>query len=659
MRPHMPAEARTDTGGTSPLWARSSLLAIGLIGSFALALMLTIFFQGRTHILQATRPWLASLGVLGLIFAGWHLSFFLRLLRRKGGIPGGAFRPLVVWLGGLALIGIGMSGAVYLSDDFNHSFTVDPEFRGVFAVLVVAILYATTQLERGILASGDGQFSLAALVEAAGEKWELATVAAVTAIGVLLANSYVTVIGDDYARYWTIADSIMSGHGYPASEVSNVYQAGGMASYLVDLPGLPLLMVLSFSLLGHNALAAMAPALAASSLFAVAAYLAYRETTGRLTLSYAGAVALAMFPLLTFYVIRSGEPDGMFLTLLMALAFLGARADNHPQSIWGWAAFGAVAGYTALTRPEGIMYAGVAFFTLLFRHWSNKRYWLGASIAGAMAGAFSLVMITTFGLLWPASFAGTVAPQNITQNLKGFAGTAFPKYAEALGLPEPLLALLGIAMLLLYLVGSWQLARRKPQLLFLALLPILNLVAFLMVSPNLTRPQQPYDFFRRAGYLMPYFALVATYGLGFIVRAVYTNVRRKLVFFVMMALCLVVVGYEAKLLSRPEAVYEGGTQILTSGLYLLTTDMVANPIDIPVMPFEWDGKAMVVSPSFDYLAFRTRLNAHFAPMDLHGYIWAMGYTSSAVAIFLVGLFYAAAGTAVHLYARTPRGRLKD
>jgi len=655
----MPAESPIDNRGTSSLWARISLLAIGLISSFALALMLTIFFQGRTHILQATRPWLASLGVLGLVFAGWHLGFSLRSLRWKEGIPGGALGPLVVWLGGLALIGIGMSGAVYLSDDFNHTFTVDTEFRGVFMVIVVAVLYATTQLERGILASGAGHFSLSALVEAAGEKWELATVAAVTAIGVLLANSYVTVIGDDYARYWTIADSIMTGHGYPASEVSSVYQSGGMASYLVDLPSLPLLMVLSFSVLGHNALGAMAPALAASSLFAIAAYLAYRETTGQLTLSLAGAVVLAMFPLLTFYVIRSAEPDGMFITLLMALAFLGARADNHPRASWGWAAFGAVAGFTALTRPEGIMYAGVAFLTLPFQHWSNRLYWLAACIAGVMIGAFSLVMITTFGLLWPTSFAGTMALQNIIQNLKGFAGTAFPKYAEALGMPEPLLAMLGITMLLLYLVGSWQLARRKPQLLFLSLLPILNLVVFLMVSPNLTRPQQPYDFFRRAGYLMPYFALVATYALGFILRAAYTNGRRKLVFFMLIALCLVVVGYEAKLLSRPEAVYEGGTQILTSGLYLLTTDMVAHPIDIPVMPFEWDGKATVVSPSFDYMAFRTRLNAHFAPMDLHGYIWAMGYTSAAVAIFLVGLFYATAGTAVHLLTRKSGRRLED
>jgi hypothetical protein len=107
-------------------------------------------------------------------------------------------------------------------------------------------------------------------------------------------------------------------------------------------------------------------------------------------------------------------------------------------------------------------------------------------------------------------------------------------------------------------------------------------------------------------------------------------------------LSIATISYEAKLGAKPEEIYEGGTQILTSGTYIMATDLLANPFPMPRMPFEWDGHAVVVASSFDYMDFRTKLNAAFAPVDLHGSDRATPYVSTSLALFIVGMLYALA-----------------
>ncbi len=413
-----------------------------------------------------------------------------------------------------------------------------------------------------------------------------------------------------------------------------------MSSYLVDLPALPLAMNLCFALMGHTVLAAMTPTLIAAMLFPGLVYLAFRELTQNTVLSYVAAGALATFPPLAFYVLRAAEPDGMFLSLLAALAFLAVRCDNNRGSRWAWPALGLVAGLVCLTRPEGIMYSAVTFLTLAIRFWSNRGLWLAATLCGGMAAAFSATMLLTFGTPWPSSFAGTVQLRHVGQNIDGFAASALPGYAGALGISEPALVLVATAVAALYATGAVLLAQRRPQLLFLALLPAMNIALFLLVSPALTRPELPYDYFRRAAYGIPSLALVASYPIALALLRLPRGKGRLLALSALLAVSVVVVAYQNRLGARPELIWEGGTQILTSGVYLLATDLIDHPYDLPRLPYEMAGGIVLVDGSFDYMAFRSELNGFFAPMDLHGSDRASGYASASLIVFLVGLGYA-------------------
>lgn len=639
---------QTETGG-SAIWTRSrrfgverlSATALALLLSASLALAVTIYFQGRTDPLHATRVWLGALVVSALPPAFWLLKLNSRLSRLSTSRRDKAANLSLLLSLLLFIAVVSLDAALYLSDGFHHTFTSEWVFRRGIAIGAVASIYvAALLLETTLSWAHSGRSYRTALVSQVRSHGEAMAILAVTGIGILLGSSYITVMGDDYARYWTIADALGGGLGYPASEVGQGYQAGGMSRYLVDLPGLPLAMLLSFTLMGHTVLAAMAPTIIAASLFPTLAYLAFRELTRSVALSYVLSVILTTFPLLAFYVLRAAEPDGMFVALLMALAFLAIRCDNGPDATRSWLALGFVAGLVALTRPEGVMYVGVTFATLLLRYRAHRGLWLAVGPAASMIAAFSLCMLLTFGAPWPGSFVGTVQGQHVAQNLEGFLASALPNYAGALGVSEAVLGLAAIGVAVLYAVGAWQLARHRPQLLFLALLPAASIVLFLLVSPALTRPELPYDYFRRASYGLPYLALVVSLPLARALATSPAGKARVLAISILLAISVMAVSYENGLGARPELIYEGGTQILTSGRYILATDLLAHPYDLPRLPYERSDGVLQLESSFDYMAFRTALNGFFAPLDLHGSDRARDYAPASLVIFLVGLGYA-------------------
>lgn len=621
--------------------ALAVLVGIGLVFALSLSLVLTIFVLGRAHPLHATKGWLATLAALFLVSAIPQVVLAFRVAGLPAEKQAGAVRPSLILLTSLTLAAMLLIGGLYGSDDFHSSYTTYQTFRNVFMAGLIALLYAAFQTQCAALDRGCGSGSLLSnLRRRMAHPASLVTAAIAVAIGLLTATAFITVIGDDYARYWTIADALAGGWGYPASEVGTSYQAGGMSSYLVDLPGLPLLMLASFALFGHTVLAAMLPVLATVSLFTLASFLAFREVTLNAAVSFVGSVALTLFPLLTFYVLRAGEPDGMFVTLLMAMAALAVKCDRSPRCRLTWLALGLVSALVALTRPEGIMYAGVTFLTLALTNHGHRGYWLGTAALCSLLGTFSVTMLLTFGIPWPTTFAGTVQPRHIAQNLDGFLYWGLPRYAEALGLPQPALLVLSAGFVALFLAGAGRLARRQPQLLFLALLPALNIVTFLLVSPALTRPQFPYDFFRRASYGLPFMAIVVSYPVAQGLCRLKTQKVGQALAALLLIVSIGVVAYEGKLGAKPEAVHQGGTQILTSGLYLMATDLLSNPYPLPVMPFEMDGRAVMVAESFDYTGFRTELTGFFTPMDLHGSHRAMDYVWTSLALFLIGVSYA-------------------
>lgn len=614
-------------------------LAFGLAAGW----MATVFILGRAHPFTATRNWLGALAVLALLASAWQLYFTFRLLTSRQPRAHLSGR----WMAGIVIALTGAASAVtagaYLSDNFNHEFTVEPAVRSASAIGAALLVYLVHQLQSALLTSQypGRQFGLA-LIRQMRQQGRLVAPLASAMIGLLVGTSYITVVGDDYARYWTIADALTSGWGYPVSEVGPQYVSGGLSPYLIDLPALPVAMIVSFGLLGHNVLGAMAPAILGSSLFGLMAYLALKELTGRVLIGFVGAAAISTFPFLSFYVIRSGEPDGIFLTLLMAMAYLGIRCYNHPANRWSWPAFGLFASLAALTRPEGVAYLGIPFLFLGARYWRSTGYWVAAGVAGLLLAPFVLAMLTTFGTPWPTSFAGTVRPEHALQNLEGFFTWGLPRYSAALAIPEPILLLLAGIITAFYIVGTTQLARRAPGLLFLALLPAVSIAMFLLASPALTRPQIPYDFFRRASYGLPYLAMVALYPVA---RSLTGSLRlesKRLIVALLVIVSVLAISHQVRLWAEPEEIYPLKTQILTSGIYVLATDLQGNRYEMPTLPFEKrQGKTMVAT-SFDYMSFRDGLNGSFKPVDLHGSNRGRGYATAALAIFLVGLCYALA-----------------
>jgi len=612
-----------------------------LVVSCALiAILVTVFLLGRANPLQATRTWTATAFAIFLVALVWQGVTTARLARcsnSRSAVIRAAFVPLAV-----LCIATGITDAyLYSSDEFNHHLAADTPFRLTFAVATLLALYATSLSQVALLGWVSGSSFRKSLLRQLSLQGEAGTLLSVAAIGVLQGTSYVTVMGDDYSRYWAIADALASGHGYPASAVASAYRAGGMSEYLVDLPGLPLAMLLSFALFGHNALSAMAPAVVGGSLFPVFAYLAFRELTLDVSLSHAVAVGLSLFPLLSFYVLRSAEPDGIFVSLLMMLAFLAIRCDRYPRQTLAWLALGLTAGLTALTRPEGLAYFGGVFLFLALSQRNRWAFWTALGVAATVLITFAAVMAVTFGTLWPTSFAGVVRWENIAQNLSGLARYALPRYSAALAIPEPLLVLEQVALGGLFGLGALKIGRRSPQLLFLAFVPVLNVVMFLLVSPALTRPDQPYDFFRRASYGLPYATMVASYPMAVALQRLRLRGSSLLATGLLIASSIAVVGYEVKLWAEPEEIYPLRTQILTSGTYVLATDLALHNYQIPHLPFERDGGNTVVSRSFDYMGFRDDLNSFYAPLDLHGSDRARSYALASLLVYLVGMFYAA------------------
>jgi hypothetical protein len=515
------------------------------------------------------------------------------------------------------------------------------EWWMVIALAIAASLWMTYELANALVVrASSGRPFLTVLPQEMRRRAGVALPLALLAFGVSLGTSFISAIGDDYARYWMIAEALAGGWPYPASPVSVPYQIGGMSPYLVDLPGLPAAMLLSFAVFGHDAFGAMIPVIASASLFPLLMYLALRELTRNVALSYVAAAGLSLFPLLLFYVLRSAEPDGMFLSLLAALAFLALRSDADPDSRWTWLALGLVAGLTALTRPEGIMYATLALAAMALRHRTHRGYWLAAALYVAPLALFSLVMLRTFGQPWPSTFAGTVHLEHIAGNLAGFTATALPGYAEALGVPEAFVLFGGAVFALLYAAGSLLLWRRRPQAVFLALLPVLSILVFLLVNPVLTRPHLPYDFFRRASYGLPYMTIVATYAVALLLAQLPRFKAGQVMSILVLLSSIVVVSYETKLGLFPEAEYAWGTQILLHGNTLLAADLHAHPYQLPNMPFEWDGSVWTTAESFDYIAFRDDMNAHYAPHDLHGSDRRIGNVLASFGFFVLGLGYA-------------------
>lgn len=621
-----------------------SLLLVGLYLSLSisLALMLTLFLLGRANPFHATRVWLGTIVVLSVMIAIVQLRHTIHL-HIATGINNRQEITKSLWIGLVYLIlTVSVIIAVYVSDAINQVFSGDLIFRRNFLLAMAIFAYAFYVTQGAFLYQAIHNTPiLPALQTQLQRHAPLITATSLLALGVSQGTSYVVLMGDDYSRFWAVADSFSSGSGYSASDVGVREQSSGMSRYLIEHPGLPLFLIASFKILGHTVLGAMAPIIIAHILFPAVAYFAFKELLEHRLLSYIAAALLSLFPLFSFYGLRSAEPDPIFLLLLAALAFFAMKCDYFGNKLRLWPILGLIAGLTALTRPEGIMYAGTVMVFLLPLCIKSLGYWFAAIIFGGIVGAFALLVFIVFGVIWPSSHFGAMQLNNLGESLDLLIRIGVPTYAAALGFPVPVFGLFTLGLLVLFALGSYQLAKSRPQLLFLTFLPIMNTVGLLLVTPVVTKPHVPYDFFRHWSYALPFFSLVVAFPIASLMRNFAPRLRERQALIALFVIAVIFVSYEIKLISQPELIYENGTQILTAETYLLASDLLEKPYDLPIMTFEKDGRTLIVSRSFNYMAFRTGLNNFYSTFDLHGSDRAKDYPLAAFIAFLIGLTFAA------------------
>ncbi len=546
---------------------------------------------------EATAIWLAALGAMaGLVLPfgrtppadGWRVYLW----------------PLVLPLG-FALASNG-------DNELRHLLITSGGARALAALLVGLAVYAGWLLRPGVDSAGTLERARERLVRHRG--WLLA--GTLLGIGLLQAGSYRAVTMDDLARYWIVAEAVLSGQGYPTwSAGMGIAQAtaGGMVA---DAPLLPLLMAVSFGVSGHWYHSAQLPIILANVALPGVLFLALRAVAKRDDIALAGALLTVLFPPFQVVVLGAAEPDSVFVLELVAAAWLLARMAGRETGRWDALGLGVVLVLVALTRPEGPVYA-VAIAAVAVG--LGRSWWWAApgGIVLAGMGLFAGFIWLTTDALWPTRSSG-FSVAHIGENLEFARTGAYEYYARILLLNDWRGPLLLVLLAGLFGLGTWKLVRRKSVLLALPLAALAQVTLTMAVAPEGFHREEPTEMFRHLAYGMPFVTAMAAVGAGEVLgwrwRFGWSGPLLGL-------LTVVLIGGQIYLLGTPEEWYHGqnsGSLLRGGDIYVQATDMFQNPIALPC-----DGCTAAEGGGFD--GFRERLFAHYGEFDMHGETMGMSY----------------------------------
>src|SRR5688500_5234340 len=328
--------------------AADAIFAVPLAGLWAVAAV------GRTALNGVTAPW--ALVFLG----GWCATVGWLRWHRRGENGGLGLAPAAAFSAATLVV-------LYLSDTAHHQwvFAQGPKALAVSASAIL-VWYAATRRPALALALG--------------------------ATGGLHALSFSQVATDDLIRYWGIADGLVAGAGY--SVTAGV--PGSADFYLVDLPLFPMALLVSFALLGHRLAAAHAPLVLANVALPFLYFALARAVGAGRVRALALTLLVISFPLYQVYTLGGSQPDPLWAALLAGLLLAAARRL--------WVVTGLAGAAVMLTRPEGVVYAGLVLAGLL---WSERRRPRGVLLAGALAAgpvlAFAATLYAQFGIVWAAT----------------------------------------------------------------------------------------------------------------------------------------------------------------------------------------------------------------------------------------------------------------
>ncbi|MCL4534807.1 MAG: glycosyltransferase family 39 protein [Bacteroidetes bacterium] len=654
------------------------LLLWNAVAAAAVALITCLVLLGRADPLRPSLGWSAAFGVVFLASFAWMWTFTLKLTARKQKRPGRRIVTIVAIHGPLTVLALAGSLAIYFSDTLNHQ--VANFLQPTAPLLVLLAVLATVVAQRAAMYRLDQRGLSVVDAIMASQGWAIPLT--LLLLGLLQGASYLWVIGDDFTRYWKVADAIRSWSGYPAIVNLPIYVQIGEPHYLVDLPGYSLFLLPAFALAGHNTLGAELPNLLANAALPILLYVFYRRAGINRAIAFAGSCVLITQPFFRLYTLNAPVPDAVFLALLVAtgIAFEavlsnqqsaisnqsspGAFQNPEPrtQNWWlRWLVFGFLAGASSLTRPEGVFFLGFMGLVLLPALRTRGPY-IAAAACLALVLPFVGLMYSTFGFLWPNNAGTTIGLKNIGVNLYWLHRNTMRWYANPFGLSvlqlEALLALLTAGAV----VGSVWLARRQWRLAILPLASALNLVVVLMVDQTVSGIHLWFDFFRHVSYALPFLLLPLLILFSRLTQnapAAWPSRRsvRILGSYAVAFVLLAVSFYQLDLLSHPSGTYgSGSAQLLTSDVWVSMQDMVAHQYQLPQIPFARNQSGvLVVDPVFDrnYMAHHLdSVRRFFEPYSTIRVDKGSQYEVSSILVLLFGSLFALLGTGT-------RGRPRD
>ena len=452
-------------------------------------------------------------------------------------------------------------------------------------------------------------------------------------IGGLQAASYSEVTIDDLAQFWLVADGLSNGTGYPVWDDR------------ASLPGLPVLLLAAFTVLGRSYPAALAPMFLANILIPWLIYRSALSAGSRRTVAFAVAVFAVTLPVVQVYSLGSAEPDPVFIAWLATAVWVFAHVLRTPEARYSLVSLGGLAGFLIVTRPEGLLYGGLLVFGGLL---ATRSRWAIASclLAFAIAAPLAALSLSELGRPWPV-FGPDMSLAAFTENAKVVGGITMPKAARVMLLNDLRFPVLLAVILALSVIGAIRVACRHWAFIVLPVAAAINVIVKLSISAYMVplRLDFPPEFVRHIAYSMPVVAVLAAVGITAVadVLAQRSPTERTIGQVIGIALAVYLVAGSLYVLGTPEEFHHGNQSgsLLTDSIYVNAPELWMNPFELPGR--EWD-----------FFEYRDRLFAWYAPFDNHSDTAGMAYQTLAGAVAAIGF----AGLLAAAPERRPRKELR-
>lgn len=427
--------------------------------------------------------------------------------------------------------------------------------------------------------------------------------AALLLVGGLQAASYSEITIDDLGQFWQAADGLTR-LDYPAGEFRAV------------LPGLPILLLGSFAALGRTFPAALAPMFVANLLLPWLMYRAALAAGADRSVAFTMAILATVLPVVQVYSLGSAEPDPVFIALLAAAVWSFAHVLQAPEPRHSLLVLGALSGALAITRPEGALYGGLLLLAGLCA--IRSRWALaGCGIAGVLALPVVAFSLAQLGRPWPTGNV-ELSVATIADNASIVGDVTVPKVARVVLLNDLRFPLLLASILGLFAIGAACVTRRRLAFMVLPVAVAANVAVKLSISKykEVLTPAEMHEFVRHVAYPLPVVAVLVAVGATVLARSAARHGKRSrsIVRAVGVASAIYLAAGSLYVLGTPEEFHHGNQSgsLLTSSIYVNAPELWLNPFDLP-------------SGEWEFLDYRDRLFAWYAPFDNHSDTSGMAY----------------------------------